>query len=168
VHCIAPKQKNLGESMAGQTRAAMLNDIAFQLMRMSKKMVELHSQPKDFGCGVLLFPAEVHTLSAVYENPRSSITELSELLGVTKGAASQMISKMEKKSLIIKEFAPGSEKQRMLKLTEKGKLAYNGHEEYHKQMVIEVDKKMESLSIDDLKQYRQVNRLVEELIEELQ
>ena len=153
--------------MIGKTRAAMLSDIAFQLMRMSKRMVELHSQPKDFGCGVLLFPAEVHTLSAVCENPRSNITELAELLGVTKGAVSQMISKMEKKGLIIKEFAPGSEKQRMLKLTEKGKLAYNGHEEYHKQMVIAVDKKMKSLSIDDLNQYQQINRLVEELIEEL-
>ncbi len=154
--------------MASKKRLTILNDIAFQLMRLSTRMVELHKKPKDFGCGVLLFPAEVHTLSAVYEHPQSNITELAELLGVTKGAVSQMISKMEAKGLLIKKFAPGSEKQRILILTEKGESAHRGHEEHHKGMAVSIEKKMKSLSSKELKKYREINKMVEELIEELQ
>lgn len=153
--------------MVEQQRQALLDDIVFQLMRLSTRMVELHKKPKDFGCGVLLFPAEVHTLSAVYQNPQSNMTEIAALLRVTKGAVSQMISKMEAKGLVKKMFAPGSEKQRILRVTEKGMMAHRGHEEYHKRMAIAVEKKMQSLSLKDIKKYREINKMVEELIEEL-
>lgn len=150
-----------------QNRLKLIDDIAFQLMRLSNRMVEVHNKPKDFGCGELLYPAEVHTLSTIYENPALSMTELAGILGVTKGAVSQMITRLDKKGLISKGFAPGSDKQRMLTLTKKGNVAYQGHLEHHRQMALIIEKRMSLLSIDDLKQYQHINSIIEELIEEL-
>lgn len=130
-------------------------------------MVEVHNEPKDFGCGVLLFPAEVHTLAAIHENPLASGTELAAILGVTKGAISQMLTKLQTKSLVIKRFAPGSEKQKRFVLTETGIQAFEGHESYHREMIRIIEKKMKGLTVEDLHMYARINSLVEELIEEL-
>lgn len=153
--------------MDREYRKMLLDEISHQLMRLSQRMVEVHSRPKDFGCGRPLFPAEVHTLTTIFYNPDVNTTELAALLGVTKGAVSQMINKLEAKKLIIKRFAPGSEKQRMFILTSNGRKAHEGHEEYHSKMFEVIEEKMQTISVKDLEQYKKINSIVEQLIEEL-
>lgn len=148
-------------------RQILQEKITFSLMRIAKKMNDVHSSPKDFGCGTPLFPAEIHTLSAVAGNPDCNTTELANLLGVTKGAISQMIKKLENKGLLQKDFAPGSSKQLMFTLTGKGETAHLGHIQFHREMDSFIEKKMARFSMEEMQQYMTINLLVEELIDEL-
>lgn len=150
-----------------EIRGKLLGDISFQLMRISKKIHDAHHKPKDFGCGVMLFPSEIHTLCTVADNPECNTTELAVLLGVTKGAISQMVKKLEKKGLLTRKFAPGSEKQLMFTLTESGKIAEEGHKAFHDRMGKVIFERMKQYSLDEIEKYKEVNALVEKMIDEI-
>ncbi len=59
------------------------------------------------------------------------MTGLAELLGVTKGAVSQIIMKLQKKGMIVKDSDPRNLSRLVLRLTPKGETAYAGHEKLH-------------------------------------
>ncbi len=102
------------------------------------KVASQHSMPHDFGTGVPLYRVEIHTVQAVGENPGINVTALSEHMGVSKGAASQTISKLVKKGLVIKKSAPDNERETLLELTDLGLTAHHAHEGFHEAMFEEV------------------------------
>jgi len=52
--------------------------------------------------GVRLYPSEIHLLLRIVAEPGINATGLAERLGLTKGAVSQTLSRLEKKGLLIK------------------------------------------------------------------
>lgn len=101
--------------------------------RVFNKYLRLENQKKFYGTDVLLSKAEIHTLVAVGDNPDINITKLAEFLGITKGAASQMIYKLIDKKLICKKVSPSSDSEVVLQLTSDGKKNYFAHSDYHEQ-----------------------------------
>ncbi|WP_419784056.1 MarR family winged helix-turn-helix transcriptional regulator [Maridesulfovibrio sp.] len=85
----------------------------------------------DFGIGIKLYPSEIHTLSAVDQLGGCGITELARESGITKGAASQLVSKLVKKGLMVKEPDPQNGSKVVLRLTELGKKASVNHYNFH-------------------------------------
>ena len=85
----------------------------------------------DFGVSTKLYPAEVHALSAVDLLGGCGVTELANELGVTKGAASQLASKLVKKGLLDKDACPEHGSRIMLRVTETGKLVSDRHLAFH-------------------------------------
>ncbi len=61
------------------------------------------------------------------------MTGLADMLGVTKGAVSQIIGKLEHKGMIIKDTDPRNLSRLVLRLTPKGETAYLNHEKLHEQ-----------------------------------
>lgn len=59
-------------------------------------------------------------LRTLYARENVTHAELINTLGMTKGAASKIISKLESKALIERRFAENSAKVQVLRLTEKG------------------------------------------------
>lgn len=55
-------------------------------------------------------------------------------MGITKGAVSQNLKKMEKKGLTIKIEDPQNSSRSIVKLTAKGKIAYYAHKHWHETM----------------------------------
>lgn len=100
-------------------------------MQTMNKMNEFETSPADFGTGMLLYPSEIHTVQAIGDMPGMNVTELSERMGVTRGAASQMVTRLAGKDLIEKFRLPDNEKEVRLRLTNLGKIACKGHEERH-------------------------------------
>ncbi|WP_415718527.1 MarR family winged helix-turn-helix transcriptional regulator [Maridesulfovibrio sp.] len=92
-------------------------------------MVERNSF--DFGIGIKLYPSEIHTLSAVDQLGGCGVTELARESGVTKGAASQLVSKLVKKGLIVKETDPDNGSKVVLRLTDLGREASANHYKFH-------------------------------------
>lgn len=70
--------------------------------------------------------AEIHTIAAVGDHPNINITSLAESLGITKGAASQMIYKRVDKGVEKKKVSPDSDTELVLNLTEDGIINYKG------------------------------------------
>ena len=99
--------------------------------RIMKKMAKLEKKPRYYGTEHLLYASEIHTIEAIGHNAGISVTELAALQGVTKGAVSQVIQKLEKKNLIIRMKSMNSEKQVFLKLSDVGNIAFKAHDDFH-------------------------------------
>lgn len=108
-----------------------------QLIDLFLKILHLYSvigrKPKDYGTGDLLYFTEVHTITVVAGNDDVNMTQLAEIMGVTKGAISQTIRKLVHKNLIIKTNI-NNMKEVNLKLSEKGRRVVEAQESFQKEI----------------------------------
>lgn len=91
----------------------------------------INRKPKDYGTGDMLFFTEIHTISMVGKNRQINMTNLADLMGVSRGAISQTIRKLVSKDLIIKSNTT-NRKEINLRLSEKGLIVYKGQESFQK------------------------------------
>lgn len=95
-----------------------------------KMFNELESIPRDFGTGDLLYSSEIHTLVAIGNHPDVNLTELANILDITKGGASKFVKKLLGKALINKKSLATNKKEVLFELTEKGRVAFHGHKKF--------------------------------------
>ncbi|MBS7526383.1 MarR family transcriptional regulator [Fusibacter paucivorans] len=107
------------------------NKISYTLLRVVWKLFEADRKSRFYGTDKELFEAEIHMIKAIKDNEGIHVTGLAQLLGVTKGAVSQIIMKLQKKGMIIKETDPNNLSRLVLKLTSTGEIAYSNHEKLH-------------------------------------
>ncbi|RED87572.1 MarR family winged helix-turn-helix transcriptional regulator [Cohnella phaseoli] len=88
---------------------------------------------RDYGVEDPLFHSEIYTLNEIREHEGIHITALAERCGVTKGAISQVLKKLEQKGLVTKEKDIRNQSRLILKVTPKGEIAYSRHLDYQKQ-----------------------------------
>ena len=109
--------------------------ITEQFYRLVKLANQLEKSSRRFGTDELLNSREIHLVELIGDNDeRLSVTDLSRLLGITKGAVSQNIKKLENKGLVYKEEDPENLSRMMVKLSSKGKIAYFAHKHWHETM----------------------------------
>jgi DNA-binding MarR family transcriptional regulator len=94
--------------------------------------------PHHYGTGEILYPAEVVMIETLGAYPGINVTELAKKHGVTKGAISQTIKKLEKKELVKKTKSASNSKEVLLSLTMKGEIAYHQHQLFHLQAASEL------------------------------
>ncbi|MBW5446084.1 MarR family transcriptional regulator [Cohnella sp. CFH 77786] len=115
--------------------------ISNALLDVFKTFSKLDRKNRDYGIGEPLFHSEIHTLNEIKEHEGIHITALAECCGVTKGAVSQVLKKLEQKGLIAKERDVRNQSRFILKVTAKGEIAYARHLEYQdrfKRTVVEL------------------------------
>ena len=106
--------------------------MSYTFLRVLTKISELDRKTRYYGTDQPLFGAEIHMIKSIRENEGIHVTGLADMLGVTKGAVSQIIMKLERKGMIEKDTDPRNLSRLMLRLTPKGETAYLCHEELHK------------------------------------
>ena len=111
--------------------SADMMQISSAWIRIMNKMMALEKNPRDFGSGDLLSSAEIHMIMVIGKNPSQNITSISEELGISKSAVSQMVRKLEQKNLVERSQLPDNEKEIRLSLTPRGRIAFLGHETHH-------------------------------------
>lgn len=72
--------------------------------------------------------AGLSALDKINNNPEKNMSELSEMIGVTKGALSQLATKLQQKGLLVKEKSEDNAKTIYLRVTDEGSQAL---EEYY-------------------------------------
>ncbi|PJI10471.1 MULTISPECIES: MarR family transcriptional regulator [Clostridium] len=77
--------------------------------------------------------SEVHYIECIGKNVDSNVTQLAELLYMTRGAISKMTKKLIKSGVIESYQKPDNKKEIYFRLTEQGKKIYKIHEELHKE-----------------------------------
>lgn len=77
-----------------------------------------------------MYQSEIHFIEAIGLDGGHSASELSEKLGITNGAVTQVADKLIKKKLIEK-YKKRITKTVYFKLTKEGIVAYNNHEKFH-------------------------------------
>lgn len=130
---------------------------------MESKSISLHSQIMHFinqliffekKCifkyeGITLYPSEIHLMEVISQGHAVNATFMAEKLGITKGAVSQTIARIEKKKIITKIKDPYHKNELTVSFTKLGKEAL----EYFNQQLSKKQKNyedyLESLSKND-------------------
>ena len=81
-----------------------------------------------------LYPSEIHAIECIAATRALNLTELSNQLGLTKGAVSKSVGKLEKIGLLRRYKYVSNQKEVYFHLTELGVQAYEGHKRYHEAM----------------------------------
>lgn len=99
--------------------------------RLLNKAAIIEGEPVDTGDGVLLYTSEIHLIDMAGRFPEESMSALASHLGITKGAVSQTVKKLEKKGYLVRIKREGNKKNVLIRLTDSGIQAYNWHRAYH-------------------------------------
>lgn len=110
----------------------------------------LEKIPIDHGTGDLLYSSEINTLEIIGKYPGINMTRLAEKRGVTKGAVSQIVTKLVQKELVSKNQAPDSHKELALQLTAPGLIAFENHEKFHARYDRPMIEKLKRMNSDQL------------------
>ncbi len=101
------------------------------LLDLFTRFNEIEKHDMDYGLDIPVHYAEIHAISAIFENNGIHAGGLAELLGINKSSASELIGKLEKKGLLIKDISADNQSKLALRLTGKGKIAHEHHVAYH-------------------------------------
>ncbi|QIB67803.1 MarR family transcriptional regulator [Aminipila butyrica] len=126
------------------------HQIANNSLHLAFALIELDKKSRCFGTDVPIYYSEIHVIMAIAEHPGIHVGGLADILGVTKGAVSEILKKLEKKALVIKEIDELNLSRYSLSLTEKGKTAHNSHLEYHSILNRMVEEELQNASEHDL------------------
>ncbi len=104
-----------------------------QVFGVIRLLEDERKKPKDYGSGVLLSHAEILFLDTIARYPGENVSALSDRLGITKGAITQMVEKLNQKELIEVEKREDNKKEKFFLLTKKGKTSIQGYQQLHQQ-----------------------------------
>ncbi|MGO9611522.1 MAG: MarR family transcriptional regulator [Dissulfurispiraceae bacterium] len=82
-----------------------------------------------------LYHSERHILDKIGAYPGLNITDFAKALGVTKGAVSQIVKKLENKGVIRRYKSSDNDKEVFLKLTPVGREIYRKHEKTNEETI---------------------------------
>lgn len=114
--------------------------------------------PVDFGTGEVLNVGEIHTIDAIGPSGATNVTELAGRMRVTKGAVSQVVSRLVRRGYVTKTPNRGFGNEVTLGLTAAGKKVYRGHRAYHHRRRFRC---LEALGVKELAMMRDIMLAVE-------
>lgn len=104
-----------------------------QIFGITRLLEEERKKPRDYGNGILLYHGEMQVLDTIARYPDENVSGLSERLGITKGAITQMVDKLKQKELIETINRKDNKKEKYFSLTDKGLAIIEEHRYLHKQ-----------------------------------
>ncbi len=99
---------------------------------MAELYMELERKPRHFHSGIEMTSGEMHLLETIGDQPGAGVTALAGWFGISKGAVSQTLKRLDKKGMIVRETDPGNLSRVRLSLSEPGRAVYLEHKEWHK------------------------------------
>jgi DNA-binding MarR family transcriptional regulator len=86
---------------------------------------------RTFGTSTALYHSEIHMIACIAEHPDFHISALARALGITRGAASQTVKRLERKQMILRERDKENHLKVLTRLSGKGRMAYRNHRSAH-------------------------------------
>lgn len=124
--------------------------IANNSLYLALSLVELDKKTRYYGTDVPIFHSEIHVIMAIAEHPGIHVGGLADILEVTKGAVSEILKKLERKALVVKEIDELNLSRCSLHLTDKGKMAHNNHLHYHAVLNSMVEEELKNASDQEI------------------
>ena len=117
-------------------RKKACEEILALFIKLSNKYQALEKIPVDYGTGKTLYHSERHMLDTIGENPAMNVSEFARNIGVTKGAVSQVVKKLEEKQVVRRYKQAENDKEVFIELTNLGKDIYKKHKETNEESII--------------------------------
>ena len=109
-------------------------------LRMVNKYNAMEKYPLSFGTPHKFHHSERHLLDVVGRNQSMNISEFARFNGVTKGAVSQVVSRLEKKGALRRYKEAGNDKEVFIELTDTGREIYRHHRKTNDRTVAYIEK----------------------------
>lgn len=110
---------------------------------------------------------EVHLLVDIMENPGVTVTDLGRMNKKTRGAISQMTSKLEQGKFLLKKVSDRHGKILELYLTETGKKVAEEHSQYDvKALTATLNQLLDTCSMDEINNFYKVLERYNEILQE--
>ncbi len=139
--------------------------VSYQLLRVAWLLFDYDKKTHFYGTDKRLFEAEIHLIVAIQENPGFHVAALAQKFGVTKGAVSQLVQKLEKKGMVTKQNDPDNQSKVLLSLTSKGQTAYATHARFHREFDEKVTRLLEEESEEHVRFLKHFLRTMAQEIE---
>lgn len=126
-------------------------EIAELFIRIVNKYNSLEKIPVQHRGKESLYHSERHMLDTIGDSPGMNITELAAATGVTKGAISQVVKKLENKGLIRRYRQKGNDKEVFIELTKSGGDFYRDHKRTNEETIRPLYQELAKHSDDKVK-----------------
>ena len=110
------------------------SDLTDSLIRVINQAVDIEKHPVDMGYGDVLSASEIHLIDIAGRFPQVKLSEIAIRLGITKGAVTQMVQKLEEKGYVKRVRSTENKKTVYLDLTSKGMQAFRWHTDLHSRL----------------------------------
>ena len=144
------------------------NQVIEEFIKVNNLMTHIQKRPIRITNDLKLSTSMIHLIDVIGNYPETSITELADRLGVTKGAVSQQIPTLEKMNLISISQKKGNKKTKLVSLTKYGRKVYESHNYLHEELYSSINEALESFSQDQISTIKQILEKVSYTINEYQ
>ena len=110
--------------------------------RMVNKYNSLEKIPARHGTRHNLYHSERHMLDKICDNTGMNVTEFAAAAGVTKGAISQLVTKLEKKGIVRRYKKSTNDKEVFLELTKSGQEVYQKHKKINEETILPLNEEL--------------------------
>ncbi len=117
-------------------------------IKVVNKYNSLEKIPVKYGLTQNLFHSERHMIDNIGDNPGVNVTDFAAKVGVTKGAISQILKKLEEKGVATRYKKSTNDKEVFLELTKKGKEVYEEHKRINEESIIPLYDELEKHTDD--------------------
>jgi DNA-binding MarR family transcriptional regulator len=94
-----------------------------EIMQMVDRILQIEKRKHVDVDGVELYPSEIHLMLHVADEGATNLTRIAERLGVTKGALSQTLGRLEQKRMLLKSKDPKARNELTVTFTPAGRRA---------------------------------------------
>ncbi|KMY67748.1 MarR family transcriptional regulator [Desulfocarbo indianensis] len=121
-----------------------------ELLRVAKLYSRIEELPIKVEENFDVTTREAHTIQAIGEHEKISVTDVAQLFGITKSAASQMVSRLAQKGCLTKNLSLHSNKEYDLSLTPMGWKVFHAHEQFHGKDMAELVERLNGFSLSQI------------------
>ncbi len=118
-----------------------------------------------------LYHSERHMVDRIGDNPGMNITDLARTSGVTKGAISQMVKKLEAKGIVERRKRAANDKEVFVQLTQTGREFYKGRQRSNRETMRPLVEELRRHSEDKVEflaaMFRWLDQFMDKTLEEM-
>lgn len=152
---------------AKNTNLQEWRNVAKTLYQFLDYYYDYENQPKDYGTGEMINMVEVHVLTAIYDQPEITVTQLAADFNRTKSAISQIVTKLVKKGLVIRQNHETNKKTILLLPTQEGKRLSRAHKKYDAADEAEtLEILLQNCTMDEIRSFHKVLQCYNKLFQE--
>lgn len=144
-------------------RAKASMEIMELFIRMVRKYNNLEKTPVTLRSKHALYHSERHMLDNIGDHPGMNVTEFANVLGVTKGAVSQVVKKLEAKGAV-RRSGGINEKEVILELTKTGQEIYARHKRTNAETIGPLVEELKSYPDDKIEFLLKMFRWLDEFL----
>ena len=129
----------------------VLRDLFHRILKLQEKSVSQSANDS-------ISRTEMHAMEAVQDSPNATLTQIADMLGVTKATVSVSVTRLVNKGYLLKTKVENDKRKSVLQLTEKGEFCCKKHRQFHDMLVQSVLKEF------DIAAYPQVLKSLQALL----